>query len=770
MAKNWDWSDADADVAKTLQQQLPDRVFDAHAHLYRTADLGAEPSALFAAGPATVDVAQWRSHLGRQVGAGRLVGGLLFPVPTSICNVAALNRLLRDELSRAPKCRGLVLVRPGMTREDAEELLEHEQVAGFKVYHVFSDQKPTFEAPIGSFTPAWAWELADERGLVIVLHMVRHRALADRRNQEEIVALCRAHPNARLVLAHAARGFHAPNTVEAIASLRGLENVWFDTSGVCEAAAIAAILNEFGPRRVMWGSDFPVSEIRGKCVTIGDNFAWISPEAADSYGGAPELRTWPVGLENLRAVLEAADTCWLNDEDRQDVFADNARRLLGLVEEPGDITQEKYRQARELIPGGTHLLSKRPEMFAPEIWPAYYREARGCEVWDLDGRHYYDMSINGIGACLLGLRDPDVTRAVQRSINLGSMATLNPPAEVELADRLCQIHPWADQVRLARTGGELASVAVRIARATTNRPLVAICGYHGWHDWYLAANLGEDDSLDGHLLPGLEPLGVPRQLHGTALTFTYGNREELDRVLAAHGNELAAVIMEPCRHEDPPPGFLEYVRQRAHRVGALLIFDEITIGWRLCYGGSHLRFGVTPDMALFAKALGNGHPIAGVVGTREAMEGGHTSFISSSYWTEAVGPAAALATLDKMQRVDVVAHIARIGAMLLAEIEKAAAANGVPISFRGYPCVPIFAFDHELAAELKTLYTQLMLEQGFLASTLIYVTLAHTEEVVAKFAAALAEVFGAMGEALARGDVAQRLKGPVAHSGFRRLL
>ena len=410
-------------------------------------------------------------------------------------------------------------------------------------------------------------------------------------------------------------------------------------------------------------------------------------------------------------------------------------------------------------------------MLAPDQWPAYFREARGCETWDLDGRHYYDMCSNGIGACLFGFRDPDVARAVQRRINLGSMSTLNPPEEVELADLLCAIHPWADQVRFARTGGEIGSIAVRIARATTDRSLVAVCGYHGWHDWYLAANLGQSDALRGIHLPGLEPLGVPRELRGTTLTFHFNNRQEFQHILDEFGDRLAAVVMEPCRYHDPEPGFLEYVCDGAHQCGALLIFDEITIGWRLHLGGAHLKLGVNPDMAILAKALGNGYPIAAVIGTQKAMDGAHSSFISSTYWTESIGPAAALATLRKMQRVDVPAHVAHIGDMVAGLWQRHAEKHGLPVvAGDGYPCLAHFHFEHELADELRTLYTQLMLERGFLAGLSIYPTMAHTEEIVSLYGEAIDAVFGEIADALAVGDVKARLKGPVAHSGFRRLL
>lgn len=434
-------------------------------------------------------------------------------------------------------------------------------------------------------------------------------------------------------------------------------------------------------------------------------------------------------------------------------------------------TAALYTHAKQRIPGGTQLLSKRPEMFAPDVWPEYYREARGCEVWDLDGRHYYDMTHNGVGSCLLGYGDPDVTRAVTDRIAKGSMCTLNSPEEVELADALCAIHPWAEQVRFARCGGETCAVAVRIARATTDRSVVAICGYHGWQDWYLAANLGADDALRGHLLPGLATLGVPRELRGTAVTFNYNNRAEIEAILATHSDRLAAIIMEPCRYADPDPGFLEFLRDKAHAAGALLIFDEITIGWRLCHGGSHLRFGVNPDIAVFAKALGNGHPIGAIIGTKQAMDGAQTSFISSTYWTEGVGPTAALATLRKLKEQDVVAHVARIGRLMMDVWRSMGAKHGLPVNVpEGYPCLAHFAFDHELANELKTLYITLMLKKGFLAGPAIYPTQAHTEETVSRYGEALDGVFQDIAAALAKGNVKDMLEGPPAHQGFRRLL
>src|SRR6266849_4383334 len=199
--------------------------------------------------------------------------------------------------------------------------------------------------------------------------------------------------------------------------------------------------------------------------------------------------------------------------------------------------QALYRRAKQLIPGGTQLVSKRAELYLPDQWPSYYASARGVEVTDLDGNTYIDMSMMGIGACVLGYADPEVDGAVKAAIDAGSASTLNAPEEVELAELLCELHPWADMVRFARAGGEAMMIAVRIARARTRRDKIAFSGYHGWGDWYLAANLADEDALDGQLMPGLDPAGVPRGLKGTALPFHYNRLDELKAIVDANRDE-----------------------------------------------------------------------------------------------------------------------------------------------------------------------------------------------------------------------------------------
>jgi glutamate-1-semialdehyde aminotransferase len=425
-----------------------------------------------------------------------------------------------------------------------------------------------------------------------------------------------------------------------------------------------------------------------------------------------------------------------------------------------------YRRARQRIPGGTQLLSKRPEMFLPEHWPSYYSHAKGADVWDLDGRKFTDMSYMGIGACVIGYADDDVDAAVKEAIDAGTMTTLNCPEEVELADLLCELHPWADMVRYTRAGGEALSVAVRIARAKTGRNRVAFCGYHGWHDWYLAANLFEKDALGGHLLTGLEPSGVPQQLSGTAVPFHFNQIEELEHILGDRRDEFAAIVVEPVRNFDPESGFLERIKEIAEEIGAVLIFDEVTSGWRLNTGGVHLVYGVSPHMAVFAKAMANGYPMAAILGTGDVMQAAQGSFISSTFWTEKIGPVAALATIRKHRALDISSHLVKIGKLVQQFWRDAATKHGLSVSVTGIPPLAHFSFDYPNGLAMRTLFTQLMLDAGFLATGAFYAAYAHQESDIARYARTVDDAFGVIANA---GEVEKLLKGPVAHAGFYRL-
>jgi glutamate-1-semialdehyde 2,1-aminomutase len=433
------------------------------------------------------------------------------------------------------------------------------------------------------------------------------------------------------------------------------------------------------------------------------------------------------------------------------------------------ISQDLYRKAKKIIPGGTQLLSKRPEMFLPDLWPAYYDKAEGCRVWDLDGNVYTDMSMMGIGACILGYCDPDIDRAVIDVVRRGSMNTLNAPEEVYLAEKLLSLHPWAGSVRYARTGGEAMAIAVRIARASSGRDKVAFCGYHGWHDWYLSANLADNAALDGHLLPGLDPAGVPRSLKGFSIPFRFNDTKALKKIIAENKGEIGAIVLESIRNDDPDPGFIDYLHEITREQKIVFLVDEITAGFRLCVGGGHLVAGIKPDIAVFAKALGNGYPIAAIIGKENVLSAAQDSFISSTYWTERIGPTAALATVNKIEKQGVVEHLGRVGRLVQEAWKASSERHGVPIHVSGIYPLSHFDFVHKTPLVLKTLFTQLMLERGFLAATGFYSSYAHTPEIVAQYAKNVDESFAIIAEAAAAGKAEAMLKGPVCHSGFKRL-
>jgi len=429
--------------------------------------------------------------------------------------------------------------------------------------------------------------------------------------------------------------------------------------------------------------------------------------------------------------------------------------------------QELWRRAKRVIPGGNMMLSKRAEMFLPEHWPNYFARTEGCRLWDLDGREYIDMSLMGIGTNTLGYSHPEVDRAVQQVVRDGNLATLNCPEEVYLAERLVELHPWADMVRLARSGGEANSIAVRIARAASGRDQVAFCGYHGWHDWYLAANLGDDQTLAGHLLPGLEPLGVPKHLRGSVASFKYNCFSELEAVV--RDGSVGVIKMEVSRNAEPEPGFLEKVRELATAKGIVLIFDECTSGFRQTFGGLHKLYSIEPDMAVFGKTLGNGYAITAVIGRREIMEAAQGTFISSTFWTERIGPAAALKTLEVMEKVRSWERITEIGRQIGEQWRVLAERHGLPIQISGLPSMIAFTFPVPRMLKYKTLITQEMLKKGFLASTAVYVCTEHSPSVIEEYFSALDPVFSLIKECEMGRSVDDLLEGPVCHDGFRRL-
>ena len=427
------------------------------------------------------------------------------------------------------------------------------------------------------------------------------------------------------------------------------------------------------------------------------------------------------------------------------------------------------KKALSYIPGMTQLLSKRPDQFSLGVWPGYYSKASGAEVWDLDGNKYLDMSIAGIGANALGYANPEIDNAVVESIRKGVSSSLNCPEEVLLAERLTEIHSWSSMCKFTRSGGEALAVAIRIARAYAGRDKVAFCGYHGWHDWYLASNISDGTNLDGHLLPGLNPAGVPKGLKGTALPFHYNKIAELEEILEKNAGDVAAIIMEPIRNQKPESQFLAQVRQLATQHNCVLIFDEVSSGFRISVGGAHLNFEVDPDMAVFAKALGNGYPIAAIIGTNEVMKASESSFISSTNWTERVGPTAALKVLDLYQNSDVVSILNANGRSIKNVWQECADTVGLKINVGGLDPMAHFGFVGENIAEKKSLFIQCMAEQGILASNLYYAMVCHTDGHIGRYRESAMKAFSKVREAEDSGEIRLMMRGEPSGSGFGRL-
>lgn len=433
--------------------------------------------------------------------------------------------------------------------------------------------------------------------------------------------------------------------------------------------------------------------------------------------------------------------------------------------------QELYSHAKTVIPGGTQLLSKRPEMFLPDLWPAYYSKAKGCKIWDLDGNEYIDVSYMGIGANVLGYANDEVDAAAIEAVNNGGMSTLNAPEEVYLADEMLKLHPWAGGIRYAKAGGEALALATRIARAYTKKDVILFCGYHGWHDWYLSANLSDKEALSYNHIPGLEPLGVPSGLAGTNIPFHYNDFDELESLIKRYSGRIAAVIMEPIRNDYPQDGFLEKVKSAIHNDGGILVFDEVTAGFRICAGGSHLALGTTPDIAVFAKAFTNGYPLSAIIGTKEVMDAAQGTFISSTFFTERVGFAAALKNIELFQKYRVWEKLIEYGETVQNGWKALAEKHRLNVEVGGVAPLGHFAIiGDENSLVYKTYFTQEMLKRGYLASTAFYTSYAHSPEIINEYLKNVDEVFSDIANAQKNGKkIEDMLQGGVCHSGFGRL-
>jgi len=427
--------------------------------------------------------------------------------------------------------------------------------------------------------------------------------------------------------------------------------------------------------------------------------------------------------------------------------------------------QKLWKRAKQVIPGGNMLLSKRAEMFLPDQWPTYFSKAKGCKVWDLDGKEYIDMSIMGIGTNTLGYGNAEVDDAVRKVVDAGNMSTFNCPEEVYLAERLVELHPWADMVRFSRSGGEANAIAIRIARAATGKVKVAICGYHGWHDWYLSANLSDSQNLNSHLMKNLPIQGVQKNLKNSVFVFEYNNFDQLKKIVSQ--NNIGTVIMEVSRNEPPKKNFLENVRKLTKNKNIVLIFDECTSGFRETFGGLHLKYKINPDIATFGKALGNGYAVNAVIGTDSIMNYANSTFISSTFWTERIGSVAGLKTLEIMEKIKSWDIISSLGKKVKANWKSLAKKNNIKLNICGLSALPRFDFENN-NLYYKTFVSQEFLKQNFLASNAIYLCTEHNMKIFNNYFDILDSVFFKIRRSIKDNiDPQKLLSGPVCIGGIR---
>ncbi|MDB3903046.1 aminotransferase class III-fold pyridoxal phosphate-dependent enzyme [Amylibacter sp.] len=425
-----------------------------------------------------------------------------------------------------------------------------------------------------------------------------------------------------------------------------------------------------------------------------------------------------------------------------------------------------WSRAKQSILGGNMLLSKRPEMFAPNIWPPYFKRADGIDVTDLDNKVYSDFSLMGVGTNLLGYARAEIVDAVTECVRRSNMSTLNCPEEVLLSEKLINLHPWSGMAKFARTGGEANAIAVRIARAAARRDKIAICGYHGWHDWYLSVNLREDQ-LSDHLLQGLSTRGLPSKYAGLTEAFKYGDINRCEQLL--ENREFACVIMEVSRFSEPNVEFVQAVREICTRTGTLLIFDECTSGFRQYLGGLHMKIGIYPDLCMFGKAIANGHPMTAVIGRKEVMKKAEESFISSTFWTDRVGPVAALATLEIFEKEKTWEDVSLKGAFLKKNWQQISKDVNLEIEISGLDPLAAFKFKQNESNKLKTIFTQKMLAKGYLATNSVYLSSAHDQASIDEYLKTFQSVFKEIAEIIESGNIDESLIGPEAHTGFARL-
>lgn len=405
-------------------------------------------------------------------------------------------------------------------------------------------------------------------------------------------------------------------------------------------------------------------------------------------------------------------------------------------------------RALQVIPLGTQTFSKSHTQYPHGVSPYFIQKAEGCRVWDVDGNCFVDF-VNSLCAVTLGYNDPDVTAAVQAQLAEGVLFSLPHPVEVEVAEAIRDMVPCADMVRFGKNGSDVTAGAIRVARGFTGRDHVAVCGYHGWQDWYIGSTARN--------------LGVPHAVSELTHSFTYNDLESLAKLFAEFPDQIAAVILEPMNVTEPASGFLKGVEEMARKNGALLVFDETITGFRYSKGGAQELFGITPDLATFGKGLANGYALSAIAGRGDVMKLFDQVFFSFTMGGETLSLAAAKATLAKLQREPVIETLNRRGVRLKEGIRTLIERHGVGdfLSTAGHPTWSFLMFKDACACSLwqiKTLWMQELMARGFLSLGTHNLSYAHGDAEIDGLLAAYDEIFPILRDAVRDGRMTQLLR------------
>lgn len=423
-----------------------------------------------------------------------------------------------------------------------------------------------------------------------------------------------------------------------------------------------------------------------------------------------------------------------------------------------DQSNTLYDRALKTIPLASQTFSKSAMMYVRGATPLFIERGDGARVWDPDGNSFIDCVL-GLLPVVLGYRDQEVDEAIRQQLERGIIFSLPSTLEMELAERLVALIPCAEMVRLGKNGSDATTAAIRLARAHTGRNRVAVAGYHGWHDWYIGTTARH--------------LGVPDAVRELSSTIPFNDADALEDLLKSDPDGFAAVMLEPAGVVEPLPGYLERVRELTEKYGVVLVFDEIVTGFRIDLGGAQKKYGVTPDLATFGKAMANGMPISAVVGRKALMQRMDDIFFSGTFGGETLSIAAALATLNKLEALNAPAIFEKTGNQVISQVTALIQKTGLTevIKMAGVSWWPRLEIKkHERASQLEvvSLLRQEFIANGLLAGGGFNLSLAHADEkIVSEMSSGVEKALQALSDHLSSSNPASRLRGEMVQPVFQ---